>query len=281
MTVPSPTDHLVLGHLLQAFGVDPGEVLVIRHTYTPDGIRGPHDATAERLLAYTRRQDLRPSVFPRDPAPLWLTFMADGGTRSRFLSAYRNHGEVADLRSSSTRTFDLAPSDSLQQMQDRLVIDWGRGAIKWHISGRSAAQRSVVEISDPGAVAFPGFDNVRLTHAELKTVVSDRRYTAWQTALRSVQGVYVIADTTDGQLYVGKADGRDRIFGRWSSYAADGHGGNKALRELEERSPGHCKNYVFSILRVFGPSTPSSEVDQAESHYKDALLSRRHGLNRG
>lgn len=281
MTDLYPTDHLVLGHLLRAFGVDPIDALVIRHTYTADGIRGPEEATPDNLLTYTRRQDLRSTVFPKVPAPLWLTFMADGGTRSRLLAAYENHGELIDLRTASTRTFDLRPSGVLREMADRLVIDWGRGAIKWHVSGPTAAQRSVVEISDPGAVPFPGFDGVRLTHAQLRTVVSDRRYAAWQTALRSVQGIYVIADTSDGQLYVGKADGRERILGRWTIYAADGHGGNKALRELEECSPGHFENYVFSILRVFGPSTPSSEVDAAESHFKEALLSRRHGLNRG
>lgn len=281
MTDLYPKQQLVLGHLLQAFGVEPADVLVIRHTYTPDGIRGPEDAEPENLLAYTRRQDLRARAFPRAPAPLWLVFMADGGTRSRFVASYENHGEIEGLRTSTTRTFDLRPSAMLSEMADRLVIDWGRGAIRWHITGRTAAKRSVVEISDPEAVPFPGFDHVLLTHAQLKTVVSDRRYTAWQTALRSVQGVYVIADTTNGQLYVGKADGHERILGRWMSYATDGHGGNKALRELQSQSPRHFDNYVFSILRVFGPSTPSTEVDEAESHYKNALLTRRHGLNRG
>jgi hypothetical protein len=31
---------------------------------------------------------------------------------------------------------------------------------------------------------------------------------------------------------------------------------------------------------VFGPSTSSSEVDAAESHYKKALMTREFGLNR-
>lgn len=38
-------------------------------------------------------------------------------------------------------------------------------------------------------------------------------------------------------------------------------------------------NVRAEVLRVFGPSTSSSEVDAAESHYK-ALLSRDFGLNR-
>ncbi len=42
----------------------------------------------------------------------------------------------------------------------------------------------------------------------------------------------------------------------------------------------HARHFVFSLLRVFGPSTPSSEVNSAESHYKAALMTRQFGLNR-
>ncbi len=104
--------------------------------------------------------------------------------------------------------------------------------------------------------------------------------TAWQTALGAVQGIYLIADTSTGQLYVGKADGGERILGRWTAYARDGHGGNIAMRDLAGRDPTHPRHFVFSILRVFGPSVPTAEVDEAESHFKRALLTRQHGLNR-
>lgn len=60
-----------------------------------------------------------------------------------------------------------------------------------------------------------------------------------------------------------------------------------ALRKLAFDSTGdqrvrtdHARHFVFSILRVFGPSTSSSEVDAAESHYKRALMTRTFGLNR-
>lgn len=35
-----------------------------------------------------------------------------------------------------------------------------------------------------------------------------------------------------------------------------------------------------SLLRVLGPSTPTRDIAAAESHFKDALDSRRHGPNR-
>lgn len=102
-----------------------------------------------------------------------------------------------------------------------------------------------------------------------------------------MQGIYLITDSSNGKQHAGKADGVERIFQRWTSYAQDGHGGNRALRELAKisiRAGGgktdHARHFVFSILRVFGPSTSSSEVDKAESHYKDALMTRKFGLNR-
>lgn len=54
-----------------------------------------------------------------------------------------------------------------------------------------------------------------------------------------------------------------------------------ALRELTGLDPSHARHFVFSLLRVFGPSVPMAEVNEAEEHYKQALLSRKFGLNRG
>ena len=135
------------------------------------------------------------------------------------------------------------------------------------------------------SVPFPGFDQVLVTHDELRDVVNDSRYKTWQTALTSVKAVYLITDTSphapNGRHYVGKADGKERLLGRWSQYAHDGHGGNKHLLEAAGLDPDHARNYQFSILRVFGPHAPQADVDDAEAHYKRALLSVKFGLNGG
>lgn len=206
--------------------------------------------------------------------------MADGARRSRLLAAYDTHGEIIADRSASLRHFDLRPSVALSSLISRLVVEWSRDAVNWAKTRSNASRFPIVEIADPGAVAFPGFDRVLISHDELRAVVDDSRYASWRTALGSVQGVYLIADTRTGQLYVGKADGSERILGRWTAYARDGHGGNLALRTLAGLDPAHSRHFQFSILRVFGPSVPSSEIDEAESHYKRALLTREHGLNR-
>lgn len=279
VTTSVPVGDLRLGHILAAAGLDPGQVLVLRHTLSSDGLVTTADLEPVPLQAYVRRQTIGNKV-KQNPPNLWLNFLADGARRSRFLTAYDNHGEVISERSHPYRYFDLRTSDSLARLRGRLVIEWSADAINWAKSGKVASNFPVVEIADPQAVPFPGYDLVRLTFTQLRSVVNESRYRAWRTALAAVQGIYMIADATNGKLYVGKADGHERILGRWATYAADGHGGNVALQQLLGRDAEHSQHFIFSILRVYGPSVPTAEVDLAESHYKDVLLTRHWGYNK-
>jgi hypothetical protein len=271
---------LTLADLLTAAGLATDDVLLVRHTYSADGLTGPRDATVENVLTYSRAQALRQSKIPKDPPALWLNFLADGKRRSRFLVAYENRGEVLAERTADQRYFDLHQSDVLVSLRNRLVIEWSNDTINWAKTGEKARQMPVVEIADPARVPFPGFDNVLVPHDQLVAIVEDSRYAEWRTALAAVQGIYLVADTSSGQLYVGKADGTERLLGRWSAYARDGHGGNVALRQLAEVDAAHRRHFVFSILRVFGTTATTAEVDAAEAHYKRALLTRQYGLNR-
>jgi len=255
------------------------DVVLLRHTFTKGGLESPSDLTADKVMDYTRRQDIN-NKLGRTPPRFWLIFIADGSRRSRFLTAYENHGEVPAELTETLRYFDLRPSEVLSSLVGRLVVEWSHDPVNWAKTAATASTFPVIEIADPEVVPFPGFDRVLITHAVLQSVVQDSRYAAWQTALGAVQGIYLIADTSTGQLYVGKADGGERILGRWTAYARDGHGGNIAMRDLAGRDPTHPRHFVFSILRVFGPSVPTAEVDEAESHFKRALLTRQHGLNR-
>ena len=77
-----------------------------------------------------------------------------------------------------------------------------------------------------------------------------------------------------GRSCLASIDGEENIRQRWSVYATNGHGGNVELRGLDPST------FRYSLLRVFDPSTPTSAIDASESHFKVALDSRRHGLNR-
>ncbi|GAB3556235.1 GIY-YIG nuclease family protein [Spelaeicoccus albus] len=131
-----------------------------------------------------------------------------------------------------------------------------------------------MEIADAQPVPFPGFDRLVLDRAQLQAVMREHQYAAWRAALSSVVGIYLITDTRYGRHYVGKADGAESIRQCWSAYVANGHGGNV---ELRGRDPA---TFRYPIPRVFDPATPRREVDEAESHFKYALDTRRHGLNR-
>jgi hypothetical protein len=271
---PSPTGALNLGHVFAIAGAeDLTKILVIRHTYTKDGITDAAAVTPAKLIAYTSSQSTNPRTFPADPPPLWVTFLTDGGLRSRFLTAYECRGELTGQLTEASRIFDLRPSDFLLELQGRLVIEWSRGP-RWQNTAVKAASLPVLEIADPQKIPFEGFDKVLLPFGELAALVSESRYSQWQTALSVIQGIYLITDASTGKHYVGKADGKEGIFGRWRAYAGDGHGGNLSLMELDGLDPTHRAHFMFSILRVFGPEVPTKDVNAAETHYKDALRSR-------
>lgn len=273
--MPSADGALTLGDVLAAYGFDPNEVLTIRHTSSDEL---PAGASEAQIVAFTRSQYLRPSKIPQSPPPLWVLFWADGGRRARYYGAFRNRGECLAERTDTHRYFDLRPDDALAALRDRLVIEWSRDAINWAKGGSDAASFPIIEITD--TTEFPGFDGVLLSHSALKSVVSSPRYSKWRAALASVQGIYLIADTASGGLYVGQAAGQGGILGRWKQYASDGHGGNTELAALVGGDPGRMVGFQYSILRVFGLGASPAQIYAAEEHYKRALLSRSHGMNR-
>lgn len=167
----------------------------------------------------------------------------------------------------------LRDGDREEDLENRLVLRW-RSPRTWRIKASTAAAYPVMEIADSQPIRFPGFDALTLDYDVLQAVIREHRYATWRTALSSVVGIYLITDTRDGRHYVGKADGGEHILQRWAAYATNGHGGNVELRNLDPRT------FRLSVLRVFDPATPTREIDAAEAHFKRALDSRRHGLNR-
>lgn len=267
---------LTLGPLLVDAGIDPIAALAIRHSYVREhedsGLQGLHaDSTDAEILEYTRIQSANVQRFPAVPPRLWVVFIREGGDQARLWSVVENRGEISN--DGVLRTFDVVQSEHMADLRDRLVIGW-RSPRTWRMNASTAAQYPVVGIADAEPVPFPGFDRLILSYVQLQAVMREHRYASWLTALSSVVGIYLITDTKDGRQYVGKADGAESIRQRWSAYATNGHGGNVELRGLDPAS------FQFSLLRVFDPSTPTRDIDAAESHFKDALGTRRHGLNR-
>jgi hypothetical protein len=268
---------LTFAAALASAGIDPADALVIRHAYVrehTDGTLGIHgDSTDDEILAYTSGQSGNPRIFPATPPKYWVVFLPEGGDRARLWSVLANHGQVGNGHDGLGRTFDLEHTDLMADLRNRLVIGW-RSPRTWWIKATTAVTYPVAEIADAQPVRFPGFDALTLDYPQLQAVLREHRYASWRTAVASVIGIYLITDTRDGRHYVGKADGVENLLQRWSAYATNGHGGNVELRGLDPDT------FRLSALRVFDPATPAAEINAAESHFKHALDSRRHGLNR-
>ena len=126
---------------------------------------------------------------------------------------------------------------------------------------------------------FPGFNAVLLSHAKLKTVVREN-IESWRAALSNVAGVYVITDRSIGKQYVGSACGVGGIWSRWCAYAKNGHGGNVNLRTLlHEKGAPQAEHFQYAILEVCDLNASSEFVIGRESHWKEVLQTRDHGLN--
>lgn len=264
---------LTLATLMEVAGIDPADAMVIRHAYVPfhgdTGFRGIHpQSTHAEIHAYTRNQGT--TGFPATPPRYWLVFIKEGGGEARLWSVLENCGEVTN--DGVRREFDLSEAPAMADMRGRLVIGWSAPR-SWWMRAATAGMYPVTGIADAEPIPFPGFDELILSHDQLQAVMREPRYASWRTALGAVKGIYLITDTKDGRQYVGKADGADSLRGRWSAYAANGHGSNRDLRGLDPTS------FRFSLLRVFDPATPEAVINAAESHFKRALDTRDHGLN--
>jgi hypothetical protein len=132
-----------------------------------------------------------------------------------------------------------------------------------------------------GGRAFPGMEDVDLSFEELELLVRNER-SDWKNALENTKGVYLISDILTGKRYVGSAYGTAGLWGRWQEYVYSGHGGNVELCAL---APDGGLDYFrqafrFSLLEDRPARTSDEAVIARETHWKNILLTREHGLNR-
>ncbi len=170
----------------------------------------------------------------------------------------------------------------LDDLKNRLVIDWGKGTRSWAQWLDEEKDKEVIEIRPKGYVKeFPGYLDLVLSFNELETLISNKSANRiWFNKLSSIYAIYLILDTETGNQYIGSASGSDGLWGRWSDYAKNIHGGNKGLKELvEEKGKDYKYNFQYSILHVLS-ATKGSQVEEYENLYKEKLGSRVFGLNK-
>jgi hypothetical protein len=249
------------------------------HLATWNGKEDPLDEyRAGRFDEWQRRQTKR--NFER---PYVISLISLPGL-NRWLYAGVHSSDGYEQREDSKYKYyyRLQELHSCAEFNGRLVVIFARqGRNAYRKADELADQLIIGEILPVrhGIPEFPGFRAVDLAKAELDLIVA-QGLVSWRTALSNAAGVYLVSDTVSGKLYVGKADGEGGIWQRWCAYAETGHGGNIELRQLmESEGPERARAFRFSILEIADIHTNTEVVSQRESHWKNVLLTRTHGLN--
>lgn len=279
---------LALEHLLQPFGFDLSRrTKLVRHQ------EQRIDMAALRRVGqfdiYQAYQG-RPVFANCDQI---VSFLGGDGTQAIFVGVYDVNdvdGPAAwklpkgflypAMNITSHYRYGLTKDQRFDDLEDRLVIDWGAGTRSW-VQKFRPGEKAVVEVLPKGNVKkFPGFLDFILRFDELKAIVDNPTSNReWHRMLRSVSGIYLVLDTQSGRQYIGSAYGDGGIMARWSNYARTGHGDNDQLKELLSARPSACSDFQFSVLQTLPSSLTTREVIAHEQRHKQKLGTRAHGLN--
>ena len=130
---------------------------------------------------------------------------------------------------------------------------------------------------------FNGYQNVSITHKELREIVSNNEL-SWKLALSYIKAVYVITDTKTGKLYIGSASGNSQgLWQRWECYAdfKDLTGGNKEFEVLVEKNGKNyiLNNFKYSIVEIFDNKTNQEYILERENYWKNVFETKKFGMN--
>lgn len=277
---------ITIHKIFEIYDLDPGKIRLVRHGNKEIPIHKTFTENLPRLEAYQSFQ--KPKKFGNSSsiavfAPyhkttaLFLGLWDINGCKenSKFtneiLLELQKHDLPENWFNDSAR-YELKKNDILDDLSERLVIEWGAATVSWVQS----KNKKVIELKGEKSIGdFQSFDQVDLNFHDLKMMIQfpDTNLT-WLKTLSSVNGVYLIKDKVSGKLYVGSAYGDQGIYGRWSTYAKNGHGGNVELRDLDPI------NFQFSILEIVPATTTVSGVIDCENRWKEKLGTRQFGLNK-
>ncbi len=279
---------LYFSDILKKAGIDPAEVKLIRHSLTDENFRNCY--YADKVYEYTRHQ--KPE-FGKGFA-YWAVFIGETATLARFFALYQVGKSTKDTLfgipegipdseaehyDGKHMVFDLSKVTSLEEFENKLIIEWGKSARSWHQNGTN--EKRIVSIKPRESKAFIGYNDLVLDYGTLKDIVDGQViYDAWRTALSEVNAIYLIVDTKTGKQYIGSSANRDGLLGRWKEYVDTGHGGNRMLIDLLQKDPNRINAFQFSVLQVLPVTIIEKEAIRIEDLWKRKLLTREFGLNK-
>ncbi len=285
----SPAGHamsaLPFNMLLASAGRPTAEVRLLRHqTRLPDG-RTPLDLwRGDPAILNASQSYQQTAQRPWLKAPWWATFLGTADGRTLFAGIYAAGPPYAveesfhqqetgcTIQAGSDDFYALSLSPLLAEYIGRLYINWSGGS-----SGKRAwkqradlQDKNIMELHLEGVEQpFPGLMDVAEPLSRLVAAPP-----GWIAQLEAAHGVYLLTCPINGEQYVGSATGAGGFGGRWTAYAADGHGGNVALRARART------DWIVSILQAAGSADTDDDILTMKRKWKRKLHSRALDLNR-
>jgi hypothetical protein len=272
--------------ILNQAGVDPNKVpvAILRHKDSRSAAdRTPYQLWRDHrtdFVEYQSRQSAR-SFFMR--AKILAAFVVTPNDETLFAglynSSFQKEGDV-DLpkvqnphetdRAGAYAVFKLQAMSELEDLQGRIVIDWGRGFLAWNQWAQNQ-NKAIIEIRRKFEEAdFPGF--ARFIEPLSSIAVIPPR---WQEVLSTSTGIYLLTCPRTNELYVGSATGAGGFYSRFMEYVRTGTGGNIKLKRRE------ISDYQVSILHAAGTAETDNDILALEQLWMRKLQTREMGLNSG
>jgi len=205
-----------------------------------------------------------------------ISFVGKERRKSVLLGVFKV-GKIKE-RKNGLLYYQLDEVSGFEDLNDRLVIDWGDAALAWH-QWYHLQNKEVVQLLPKGYLGeFPGLTNLIIDFDELKLIVANPEANhEWVNHLSAVNGIYLILDVVTGNQYIGSAFGKLGIWQRWCTYAKDPTGGNSRLKQICKDD--YHKNFRYSILQTLPSNMLKVDVERIEGIFKQKMGSRAFGLN--
>lgn len=283
---PSPVDGQQLYQLLLDRGVDPARQCVVLYRHKDQKYPLVKHIGTPALALYQATQNR-----PEKLGTLVVSFFGHRDNYGLLLGVWRVtavmptqeaqregllSGTFEKLGDEASYFHTLEEFDILQSERLKLEVYFGPPAIVWRRVLKQQNSYTVQTLQDC-PVPFPGLNNISLLMSELRIAHPDP---VWQRELSSISAIYLITDEQSGRQYVGSAYGGLGLWQRWGDYVHTGHGYNVELIQLLKDAPGREKEFRFTLLEPLDASINPSVVIARENHWKVALGTRTHGLNR-
>ena len=219
-----------------------------------------------------------------------IAFVADG-KYSRFAGVYKILGEDKRIKvlSEDKKSFEehifvkVAMLKVFKDYGGRVLVDWGGMAaqrwLQWFKDDKKVLRidEGIIRLMIP----FNSYNDVLLSFKQLKNLIETDNV-EWRDKLKAVNGIYGIADQSNGMLYVGSAYGYEGVWGRWKVYVeTNGHGNNDMLVELVRSNKDYAwDNFQWFILETFPLDVTDDYAIHRENLYKEKLCTRKFGYNK-